>query len=154
MTPGIKAIRKLANMGYRFQVNGAIIRACYEGHGDPDSDQVCPLLDLIRAHKEEVLYFLKCHCPRCGSVVFVGDLCFLCDWIPQARSQDKDTEKGQGAFSCGKCGHFLPSRLNPSQGFGRCALERFSKRPGAYPDRTACPHFEVAVGEDTLRLAQ
>ena len=83
--PGISALRELAHMGYRFKVAGETIKASYEGHGDPDPGQVRPLLDLIRQHKEDVRYFLKCYCPRCGGIATCPDyegrpLCLTCDW--------------------------------------------------------------------------
>lgn len=83
--PGIEAVRKLAHLGYRFTVNGETIKAKYEGEGDPDPYQVRPLLETIKANKQEALYFLKCYCPMCGGCCFVPDyegqsLCLACDW--------------------------------------------------------------------------
>lgn len=85
MNPGIEALRKLAHLGYRFTVNGEIIKAKYEGPGDPDPAQVRPLLETIKTHKPEVVDFLRCHCPKCGGCCFVPDyegraLCMGCDW--------------------------------------------------------------------------
>lgn len=85
MNPGIEATRRLAHLGYRFTVNGETIKARYEGPGDPDPGQVRPLLDLVRQHKEDVRFFLKCHCSRCGGCCFIPDyegqpLCLACDW--------------------------------------------------------------------------
>jgi hypothetical protein len=150
MNPGIEAARRLAHLGYRFTVEGEKILAEYQGPGKPDPAQVRPLLDLLRAHKDEVREFLRCYCPRCGGIVFVGNDCFLCDWRPRT----PDAEGQAGGPTCGGCAHFIPSRLNPAQGFGRCGLANLSKRPGAYPGRTACSHFEAPVGEEPLRLAQ
>jgi len=57
--------------------------------------------------------------------------------------------------NCGVCAHFLPSRLNPYQGFGRCAQAHLSKRPGAYPGMKACEHFETPTsGVESLPLVQ
>jgi hypothetical protein len=151
---GVEAARKLAHLGYRFTVNGETIKARYEGPGQPDPAQVRPLLETVKAHKAEVLPFLRCHCLRCGGVVFVGNECFLCDWLPQGQREAQAQELQGEARTCGGCGHFLPSRLNPKQGFGQCVLAHLSKRPGAYPGKTACPHFEATVGDGTLRLAQ
>ena len=85
MNPGIEAVRKLAHLGYRFTVNGKIIKAKYHGPGEPDPDTVQPLLDTVKAHKPEALYFLKSFCPRCGGCCFAPDyeghpLCMACDW--------------------------------------------------------------------------
>ncbi len=75
----------VAHLGYRFTVNGESIKGRYEGQGNPDPSQVRPLLDLARQHKEDVRFFLQCHCPRCGCCCFVPDyegrgLCLACDW--------------------------------------------------------------------------
>ena len=82
--PGIEAVRKLVALGYRFMVNGESIKAKYEGPGEPDPATVRPLVDVMKAHKPDVVYFLKSYCPRCGGVCFipVGDesLCMACDW--------------------------------------------------------------------------
>ena len=83
--PGIEAVRKLAHMGYRFTVNGETIKAKYEGPGKPDPDTVRPLLETVKAHKPEAIYFLKSYCPRCGGCCFAPDyegrpLCMGCDW--------------------------------------------------------------------------
>jgi hypothetical protein len=85
MNPGIEAVRKLADMGYRFTVNGETIKAKYHGPGKPDPDTVRPLLETVKAHKPEAIYFLKSYCPRCGGCCFVPDyegrpLCMACDW--------------------------------------------------------------------------
>jgi hypothetical protein len=85
MSPGVKAVRKLAQIGYRFTVNGESIKAKYEGSGNPDPGQVRPLLDLVRQYKEDVRYFLKCFCPKCGGIATCPDyegrpLCLVCDW--------------------------------------------------------------------------
>jgi ribosomal protein S27AE len=83
--PGVEAVRKLAHLGYRFVVNGETIKGRYEGPGEPDPDTLRPLLETVKAHKPEVLYFLKSFCPRCGGCCFVSDyevrpLCLACDW--------------------------------------------------------------------------
>lgn len=82
--PSIEAVRKLAHMGYRFTVNGETFKARYEGPGKPDAASVRPLVDMMKAHKPEALYFLKSYCPRCGGVCFipVGEqsLCLACDY--------------------------------------------------------------------------
>jgi hypothetical protein len=148
------AVMKLTALGYRFELEGVKVRWRWEGLGTPDPGKVRPLLKVVKAHKGEVHFFLHCYCQKCGGIVFVGDECFLCDWVPQVRQQPLEPERGEKMNICGDCGHFLPSQLNPLQGFGRCALESLSKQPGAYPSRTACHHFEMVVGDGTLRLAQ
>jgi hypothetical protein len=59
MNPGIEAVCKLANLGYRFTVNGDTIKAKYEGPGKPDPDTVRPLLEAVKAHKPDVLVYLS-----------------------------------------------------------------------------------------------
>ncbi len=83
--PGIKAVRKLAHLGYRFTVNGETIKAKYHGPGEPEPDMVRRLFETVKAHKSEALYFLKSYCPRCGGVASCPDyegraLCMRCDW--------------------------------------------------------------------------
>ena len=73
MNPGIEAVRKLAHMGYRFIVNGDTIKAKYHGTGKPDPATVRPLLETVKAHKPEAIYFLKSYCPRCGGCCFAPD---------------------------------------------------------------------------------
>jgi hypothetical protein len=85
MNPGIEAVQQLAGMGYVPRVEGENIRLLYEGQGNPDPAAVSPLLDLVRQHKEDVHFFLRCHCPRCGGVATCPDyegrpLCLKCDW--------------------------------------------------------------------------
>lgn len=85
MNPGVEAACKLAHLGYRFAVNGETIKAKYHGPGEPDPDTVRPLLETVKAHKPEALYFLKSYCPRCGGGCFAPDyeghpLCLACDW--------------------------------------------------------------------------
>ena len=85
MNPGIEAARKLTYLGYRFTVNGETIKAKFDGQGEPDPDQVRPLLQTVKAHKPEVIDFLKSYCPKCGGVVTCPDyegrpLCLMCDW--------------------------------------------------------------------------
>lgn len=84
-SPGIEAVRTLAHLGYRFTVNGDTIKARYEGQGDPDPVKVKPLLEVVKAHKADVRYFLKSYCPLCGGVATCPDyegrpLCLGCDW--------------------------------------------------------------------------
>jgi hypothetical protein len=143
---------KLAKLGFRFRLDGEEIKLRFEGGQIADLVQVQVLLEVLRTHKDEVREFLRCYCPKCGGIVFVEDECFICEWQPkEAHAQVFTPEDGK---TCGGCAHFRTSRVNPTQGFGQCALAHLSKRPGAYRKKTACPHFEAAVGDGTLRLAQ
>jgi hypothetical protein len=83
--PVIEAVRKLSHLGYRFTVIGETIKAKYHGPGEPDPDTVRPLLETVKVHKPEAIYFLKSYCPRCGGVASCPDyegnpLCLACDW--------------------------------------------------------------------------
>jgi hypothetical protein len=149
------ALIKLTRLGFRFEVAGGKLAWKHESSRKPDPATVRPLLDIVRTNKEAALFFLKIHCPRCGGIVFVGDECFLCDWLPRARKEAAQAQAPQRkALTCGGCAHFIPGRLNPAEGFGRCALSHLSKRPGAFPGKAACRHFEAPAGEGSLRLAQ
>ncbi len=90
--PGIEAARKLANMGYRFTINGQTIKARFEGERNPAPSQVRPLLALVKEHKPEVLAYLSRP-------------------IPPER-----------ILTCYECGHFLPAvnSPNPTQAWGHC----------------------------------
>jgi len=145
-------VMKLTKLGFRFRLDGKAIKVRFEGGLITDLAEVRALLEVAKTHKDEVREVLRCYCPKCGGIVFVGDECFICEWQPKgAHAQVPIPDDGH---TCGGCAHFKTSRVNPPQGFGHCALAHLSKRPGAYPVKTACPHFEAAVGDGTLRLAQ
>jgi hypothetical protein len=55
----IEAVRKLSNLGYRFELAGDRLRYRYEGPGKPDADTVRPLLAEVREHKPDVLAYLS-----------------------------------------------------------------------------------------------
>jgi len=85
MNPGIEAVQKLAHLGFRFRLEGETIKAKYQGPGQPDPAVVSPLLQVARQHKDDVRFFLKCHCAKCGCCCFIPDyegrpLCLSCDW--------------------------------------------------------------------------
>jgi hypothetical protein len=143
---------KLAKLGFRFRLDGEEIKVRFEGGQITDSVQVRALLEEVKTHKDEVREFLRCYCLKGGGIVFVGDECFICEWQPKDAHVQVPTP--EGGKTCGGCAHFKTSRLNPTQGFGQCALAHLSKRPGAYPGKTACPHFEAMVEDGTLRLTQ
>jgi hypothetical protein len=84
MRPG-EAVMELARKGFRFRLDGEAVKVRFEGKQAPDPEAVSPLLDLVRQHKDDVRFFLKCHCPRCGGVAYCPDyegrpLCLACDW--------------------------------------------------------------------------
>jgi ribosomal protein S27AE len=84
MKPG-EAVMKLTALGYRFEVTGERLCWRFAGQGQPDLNQVRPLFHLVKEHKDEVLFFLRCYCPRCGGTMFIPDpegrdLCAKCDW--------------------------------------------------------------------------
>lgn len=58
MSAGIQAIQTLTKLGYKAWVEGEAVRLKYEGPDDPDPGQVRPLLDVVKAHKKEVLEYL------------------------------------------------------------------------------------------------
>ncbi len=93
MSPGIEAVRKLAHLGYRFAVNGETIKAKYEGPGEPDPAQVRPLLEVVKAHKPDVLAYL---------------------------SKPAMPER---VLTCADCGFHHYSGPNPRQGFGQCTYK-------------------------------
>jgi hypothetical protein len=74
--PGIEAVRKLADMGYRFTVNGEAIKAKYDGPGKPDPDAVRPLLALVKENKQEAIVYLARKSQNPVRVL----LCSNCPW--------------------------------------------------------------------------
>ncbi len=97
--PGIKAVRKLAHLGYRFTVKGATIKARFEGERNPAPSQVRPLLALVKEHKTEVL-------------------AYLCKPTPSER-----------VLTCYECSHFRPAVTspNPTQAWGHCGKRKKGK---------------------------
>lgn len=90
-SPGIEAARKLAHLGYRFQVTGSTIKARYKGTGEPNPAQVRPLLALVKEHKKEVLTYLNKPAPR------------------------------ERVLTCADCPHFEANHgPNPREGWGHC----------------------------------
>ena len=69
MSPG-EAVMQLSRIGFRFRLDGEAVKVRFEGEQPPDPAAVGTLLDLVRQHKEDVHFFLRCHCPKCGGAVF------------------------------------------------------------------------------------
>lgn len=92
MSPGIEAVRKLADLGYRFTVNGETIKAKYHGPGKPDPDMVKPLFEKVKEHKPDVLTFLSKPTPP------------------------------ERILTCFECNHFRPAvnSPNPTHAWGHC----------------------------------
>jgi hypothetical protein len=87
MSP-FEALVELNRIGFRFRLKGESVKVRFEGQEKPDLSQVAPLLAVVKEHKEEVRFFLKCHCPRYGGVLF-GTIngvsrCMGCYWEEQA----------------------------------------------------------------------
>lgn len=84
MTPG-EAVLELTRIGFSFRLDGEVVKVRFEGEQTPDPVAVAPLLDLVLQHREEVRFFLKSFCPRCGACCYAPDyegrsLCLACDW--------------------------------------------------------------------------
>jgi hypothetical protein len=96
----IEAVRKLADMGYRFTVIGETIKVKFHGPGEPDPGTVRPLLATVREHKPDVLAYLSKPAPR------------------------------ERIITCADCPHFEANQgPNPLQGWGKC-LKRNRGRYG------------------------
>ena len=93
MNPGIEAIRKLSDLGYQFELAGDRLRYRYEGQGDPDRGMVLPLLEVVKAHKPEVLAYLNKPAPT------------------------------EHILTCFECPLHEHDTVNPTQGWGRCTLK-------------------------------
>jgi hypothetical protein len=79
------AVMELSKIGFRFRLDGKAVKVRFEGDHKPDPAAVSTLLDVVSQHKEDVRYFLRCHCTKCGGSCFIPDyegkpLCLGCDW--------------------------------------------------------------------------
>ena len=100
--PGIEAVRKLADMGYRFTVNGETIKAKYDGPGKPDSAQVRPLMALVNEHKVAAIGFLTRKAQPSERVLTCADCPFFsasCGPNPQ-QAWGRCLKRGRGRFGC------------------------------------------------------
>jgi hypothetical protein len=79
MKPG-EAVMELTRHGFRFRLVGEAVKVRFEGEQPPDPAAVSTLLDIVRRHREDVRYFLKSYCPKCGGCCFIDGLCMACDW--------------------------------------------------------------------------
>lgn len=50
----IDAVKRLAGLGYLFEVAGDKVCCKFKGQGYPDPEQVMPLLEVIKTNKEKV----------------------------------------------------------------------------------------------------
>ena len=90
MNPGSDAVRKLASLGYRFELAGDRLRYRYEGPGKPDPDTVRPLLATVREHKPDVVAYLGKPAPT------------------------------EHILTCFECPLHEHDTVNPSEGWGKC----------------------------------
>jgi hypothetical protein len=81
----VEAVMALSRIGFSFRLDGEAVKVRFEGEQKPDLKQVAPLLKVASQYKDEVRYFLRSYCPRCGGCCFAPDyegrpLCLACDW--------------------------------------------------------------------------
>jgi hypothetical protein len=57
MSPG-EALMELNRIGFRFRLQGEVVKVRFEGKDTPDLSQVAPLLALVKEHKAEVINYL------------------------------------------------------------------------------------------------
>jgi hypothetical protein len=103
MTPG-KAVLELTRLGFCFRLDGEGVKVSFEGEQPPDPAAVSPLLDLVRRYREDVHFFLRCHCPRCGGCCFAPDdeqrpRCLACDWNLLADASESGNRGKMGEAS-------------------------------------------------------
>lgn len=55
MTPWMDAIDKLRSFGYAVTLEEGKLRYAYQGKTNPSKDEITPLLDVLKAHKGEIL---------------------------------------------------------------------------------------------------
>jgi hypothetical protein len=128
--PGIEAVRTLANMGYRFTVNGENIKAKYHGSGKPDPDMVRPLLEVMKAHKPDVLTYLSKPAPAPSAT------CESCAWY-ELNPWTRDLALGAWCHyrmdplvvGSAACGEFARGEVPPRQNYDRVPQVQTSKFP-------------------------
>lgn len=54
-----RVLSTLKALGYKIELKGENIRLTYTGKGKPDKDKVLPLIEELKAHKEEIVRELK-----------------------------------------------------------------------------------------------
>lgn len=54
MTP-MEAVTQLHDLGYSVTCEGQKLRLVYHGEGDPPKERAAPLIEILKAHKEEIL---------------------------------------------------------------------------------------------------
>jgi hypothetical protein len=79
-----EAVMELTRIGFCFRLDGEVVKMRFEGGRLPDLVAVDALVGIVKRHKDEVRYFLKSYCPRCGGVGTCPDyegrpLCLGCD---------------------------------------------------------------------------
>ena len=55
----MEAIETLKTLGYEVTIEGNNLRLVYKGTGEPPKDKILPLLDELRANKENAINYLK-----------------------------------------------------------------------------------------------
>ncbi len=111
------AVKKLRQLGYRFQAQGRRMRYEWQGQGKPDPAEVIPLLDVVRQHREEVKELLALvSCQTCNHAQ-VGQGWAICQREPW------DGIKGQAPDYFHKCENFTPRTkpLPPPKEIRLCA---------------------------------
>ncbi len=88
-----EAIKELTRIGFRFRLDGEVLKVRYKGTDTPDPAKVLPLLELVREHKLEVLAYLN------------------------------KSAMPERVLTCAECGFHKYRGPNPSQGWGHCSFK-------------------------------
>ncbi len=87
MNPGIEAVSKLSRLGFAFEVSEDRLHYHYQGLDEPNPYTVRSLLDLVRAHKPDVLAYLR-KLPPTDRVIS----CYECDYFTPAVNSPNPTQ--------------------------------------------------------------
>ncbi|MGA7577727.1 MAG: hypothetical protein ACLQUW_10205 [Desulfobaccales bacterium] len=88
------AVMELSRIGFSFRLDGGVVKVRFEGEQPPDRAKVQPLLNLVQAHKPQVLAFLS-----------------------------KPPSSAEQVLTCADCGFHHYAGPNPRQGWGLCSFK-------------------------------
>jgi hypothetical protein len=90
------AVMEMARLGFRFRIEGEAVKVRWEGQDKPDPTQVAPLLEVLKANKEQVRNYL---------------------------ARTKVSSPPERVLTCFECPRHEHDPINPPEGWGRCTFK-------------------------------